>query len=621
MSGVWRIAAIVAVILAAYSNSFRGPFVIDDQASVVQNPDIRDLTRLDRVLAPRSDSPVAGRPLVNLTFAADYALHELEVTGYHVTNLAWHVACALLLFGVVRRTLTLPSMPPAIAADAPDAALAVALVWGVHPLTTEVVDYLSQRTESMMAFFLLLTVYAAIRSEASPGRRWHALAIVACLAGTVCKETIAVAPVLVALYDRVYLYPSWREAARARGSLYLGLAASWLVLGGIVLSGPRAAVSGFSSGVSPWTYLLNQAVIVVDYLRLSLWPSGLVVLYGWPETLTLGDVLPYALGVVALLAITLVALVRMPRLGYLGAWFFIALAPTSSVVPIATEVGAERRMYLPLMALVVLAVLGVAAVLRAALGTAPERRRAARVAAAVLLAVSVAGLAALTVRRTAEYASPLTLARTAVERRPTAVAHHLLGEHLALAGQSAEAEKELRAAIALGDSRARYQLGALLLNAQRFREAASELEAFVATAGVPQRLRWLEPPLLEVLSSRLRLAQVYAVDRRWADTAAQARLVLEVAPRHPEALRLLGLALSGAQLFPEAVAVLREYLAVRPADATARSNLAIALIATGRLDDAVGELTRAVETEPGNANARRLLDMAVADQRAQSAPK
>ena len=621
MSGVWRIAAIVAVILAAYSNSFRGPFVIDDQASVVQNPDIRDLTRLDRVLAPRPDSPVAGRPLVNLTFAADYALHELEVTGYHVTNLAWHVACALLLFGVVRRTLTLPSMPSALAADAAGIALAVALVWGVHPLTTEVVNYLSQRTESMMAFFLLLTLYAAIRSDGAPGRRWHALAIVACLAGTVCKETIAVAPLLVALYDRVYLYPSWREAARARGSLYLGLAASWLVLGGIVLSGPRAAVSGFSSGVSPWTYLLNQAVIVVDYLRLSIWPSGLVVLYGWPETLTLGDVLPYALGVVALLAITLVALVRAPRFGYLGAWFFIALAPASSVVPIATEVGAERRMYLPLMALVVLAVLGVAAVLRAVLGTTGETRRAARVASAVLLGLSVAGLAALTVRRTAEYASPVTLARTAVERRPTAVAHHLLGEHLALEGQNAEAEKELRAAIALGDSRARYQLGALLLNAQRFPEAASELEAFVATAGVPQRLRWLEPPLLEVLTSRLRLAQIYAVDRRWADTAAQARLVLEVAPRHPEALRLLGLALSGAQVCPEAVAVLREYLAVRPADATARSNLAIALIATGRLDDAVSELKRAVETEPGNANARRLLDMAVADQRALDAAR
>jgi len=161
----WRAGVILAVILAAYSNSFRGPFVIDDQASVVQNADIRELTRLDRVLSPRRDSPVAGRPLVNLSFALDYAVSGLGVTAYHVTNLAWHVACAWLLFGVVRRTLALPSMPPAVAADAPNLALAVAVVWGVHPLTTEVVDYLSQRTESMMACFLLLTLYAAIRSN------------------------------------------------------------------------------------------------------------------------------------------------------------------------------------------------------------------------------------------------------------------------------------------------------------------------------------------------------------------------------------------------------------------------------------------------------------------------
>ena len=138
MTRVWRLAAIAAVILAAYSNSFRGPFVIDDQASIVQNPAIRELSRVARVLSPVPESPVAGRPLVNVTFAIDYALSGLSVTGYHVSNLAWHVACAWLLFGVVRRTLALPSMPPALAADGPDVALAVALVWGVHPLTTEV---------------------------------------------------------------------------------------------------------------------------------------------------------------------------------------------------------------------------------------------------------------------------------------------------------------------------------------------------------------------------------------------------------------------------------------------------------------------------------------------------
>ena len=596
---VWRAGVILAVILAVYSNSFRGPFVIDDQASVVQNPDIRELARLDRVLTPRRDSPVAGRPLVNLSFAIDYALSGLEVTAYHVTNLVWHIACAWLLFGVVRRTLALPSMPPPIAAEAANLALAVAVVWGAHPLTTEVVDYLSQRTESMMACFLLLTLYAAIRG-------WQGMAIVACLAGTVCKETIAVTPLLVALYDRVFLYPSWRQALRARTSLYMGLAASWLVLAGVVMSGPRAAVSGFASGVSPWTYLLNQASLVVEYLRLTVWPSGLVVLYGWPEMLSLGDVLPQALGLVALLVVTIVALIRVPPFGFLGAWFFVALAPASSVLPIATEVGAERRMYVPLMALATLAVLAAQLVVRARL-----------VRVALMIAV-VVGLGALTMQRTTEYASGVALARTVVERRPTAVAHHLLGEQLGLAGQTAAAENELRAAVRMGDSRARYPLAAMLVNTQRLPEAAAQLEAFVATTGVPQRLRWLDPPLLDVLTARLQLAQIYAANRRWADAAAQARLVLEVAPRHPEASRLLGVSLVGAQVWPEAVSVLRDYLALRPDDARTRTTLAVALIASGRLDEGVGELQRAAAREPNDPNTRRLLEMALADQRAQA---
>src|ERR1044072_740543 len=72
-----------------------------------------------------------------------------------------------------------PRFHKAAAKAGPDLAMAIAALWGVHPLTTEVVDYLSQRTESMMAFFVLLTLYAAIRSADSRGGRWHALSIVA----------------------------------------------------------------------------------------------------------------------------------------------------------------------------------------------------------------------------------------------------------------------------------------------------------------------------------------------------------------------------------------------------------------------------------------------------------
>jgi hypothetical protein len=143
-------------------------------------------------------------------------------------------------------------------------------------------------------------------------------------------------------------------------ALYSALAGTWVILAVLLQAGARIHSAGFSAGVSPWTYLLNQTVMLVRYLRLAVWPNGLVVNYGWPRPLALVDVLPAALLIVALIALTGLALRRRPMLGFLGAWFFLTLAPTSSILPIATEVGAERRMYLPLIALVALALIGLA---------------------------------------------------------------------------------------------------------------------------------------------------------------------------------------------------------------------------------------------------------------------
>jgi hypothetical protein len=210
-------------------------------------------------------------------------------------------------------------------------------------------------------------------------------------------------------------------------------------------------------------------------------------------------VLPQALGIAVLGALTVVALVRVPPLGFLGAWFFIALAPASSVIPIATEVGAERRMYVPLMALVALAVLA---------GWFVARARVARVA---LLGRrggrpwcaddAAHGRVRLERSRSHEPWSSAAPRRWRTICWASSWAWRADG-----GGREGAASRESQ----MGDSRARYQLAAVLVNAQRLPEAAAQLEAFVATTGVPQRLRWLDPPLLDVLTARLQLAQIYA---------------------------------------------------------------------------------------------------------------
>ncbi len=359
--GRWRALLLVLAGLAAYWNSFSGPFVFDDIEAIVENQQIRSLRNVGDVLMPEREVPTAGRPLVNVSLAVNYAIGGLDVFGYHVFNLAVHLACALLLFGIVRLMLLLPALAPSFATRAADLAFTVALLWVLHPLNTETVNYVTQRTESMMALCFLTTMYASIRAVGATSATWAVLAVVACAAGMACKETMATAPVVAVLFDRGLVFGSFKAAIASRWRLYSGLAATWLLLAVLLSSGPHINSAGFSVGVSVWTYLLNQAVIVTRYIRLIVWPIDLVSNYGWPVALTLSDVWPQALFLVVLLLAALVAVIVNSPIGVAGAWFFITLAPASSIVPILTEVGAERRMYVPLMAAVALIVIGTTA--------------------------------------------------------------------------------------------------------------------------------------------------------------------------------------------------------------------------------------------------------------------
>lgn len=147
-----------------YLNSVRRPFMFDDMAAIVDNVHIRRLSDV-RVFLPERENPVAGRPLVNLSFAINYALGGLNVVGYHVWNVAVHVLCGLLLFAIVTDTLGLPPLPSALSNRAAPIGFVVALLWMLHPLNSEVVTYVTQRTESMMAAFYLLTLYASLRAR------------------------------------------------------------------------------------------------------------------------------------------------------------------------------------------------------------------------------------------------------------------------------------------------------------------------------------------------------------------------------------------------------------------------------------------------------------------------
>jgi len=491
------IPALLLIVAAsgawAFATSFDGVLVLDDVRAIVRNQTIRTLWPVTIPLSPPSASTVAGRPVANLTFALSYALgsstpEAIDPAAFHAANLAIHLTAALLLFGVVRRTLSSPRLRPVFGAAPPWLAGAVALIWVVHPLQTSAVTYVAQRVESLMGLFYLLTMYASIRA-ADGGRRgrwWTAAAVAGCAAGMATKETMVTAPVAVAIWDRLFRQPDTSGRGRVRWGTVAGLAATWLLLAVLV----QRQFRGPSVNLDPstvWLYARTQAEVIVHYLRLAFVPSPLVFLYDWalmPAPLWRAW---QAAVVLALLALTAAGLVGRHPASFLGAWFFLILAPSSSVLPIITEVAAEHRMYLPLASVVAGVVVGLSLLGQRLVpsSSAASRLTAARASAAIVLAAAVVALGLGTRARSHVYASAVGLWQDTVEKRPEDARPHIAyGEALAAAGRFAEAEAELRKGTELApqDAFALVRLGSVLAQQRKYDEAVSHLVTALAVS-------------------------------------------------------------------------------------------------------------------------------------------
>jgi tetratricopeptide (TPR) repeat protein len=639
LSGTRGLAVRAAIIAFAgtivYLNSLPAPFIFDDQTAILNNSGIRQLWPLTVPLSPRADTPLAGRPIVSLTFAINYATSGLDVRAYRLTNIAIHLMAAFALFGLVRRTLLLPSSGPAKAGHygsaeaghygsakaghygsaeaghsgsaeaghsgslttafgqhATDLAWVIALIWTLHPLPSETIDYVTQRTESMMGLCYFLTLYFSVRALERPPGRWQIAAIAACAAGMACKESMVTAPLMVVLFDWVFVTTAMtRKIHRTR--LYVGLAATWLLLAVLMQSGPRTTV-GFATGVSGWTYLLNQAPTLLSYLRFAFWPRHLILDYGIPQPVTLADVwLPVAL-IVAIGAVVVLLLVRRPPLGFLGAWFFILLAPTSSIVPISTEVGADRRMYVPLAAIVALVVLGAYR-----MWTSRGLRKGALVGSAAAISVCLL-LSIATMERNGEYESKLSILQTTVERKPQPRAYQMLATALFEAGRRQEALQYLEKA--REDPVASFMLGVELISEGQYTRGADELERFVRLA----------PKHVRAMDAREALGRVYAINGNLERATTYLNEVLAADPRRGSAHGFLGGVLIQQGRRAEGVREFQIAADVQPGNADALRQLGIAQGQTGQLEAAIGTFKRAIELNPRSARDHYLLGRALA---------
>lgn len=577
-------------------NTLSAPFIFDDLQAICDNEHIRRLWPIwDAMFYTTPDSPITGRPIASLSVAVNHALGGFDVRGYHVFNIAVHLAAALAFWGVLRRTFSSTRLAARFGSSAPFLAMVSALIWALHPLQTEAVTYIVQRTELLLGLFYFLTLYCAIRAwQSDRSRFWTLAAVVSCALGMGSKEAMISAPLMVVLYDLTLVSRSPREALRSHTRLYIGLGATWILLAWLMITYPHVETIGVGLGLHWLDYLRTQAAVIVWYLRLCFWPHPLVISYqGWPIATSFGPILPQGIFIVALLGLTGWALYRRHPLGLLGAWFFMILAPSSSVVPIVTEIAAERRMYLPLAAVVILVVAAGFELIRRLRGRQALPQRVLMVAASSVPILASVALGCTTFLRNRDYQTAIGIWTDTVAKAPL---NYLAWNNLAyVMNDQAQHEKLIE-----------YYTRSIELN-PGFAEAHNNRGAAYGRKGMfgdairdCSRAIELRPGYMEAYYNR---GRAYNEIGDYESAIRDFTKVIECKPGFAEAYNYRGLAHGRKGMLNDAVRDCTAAIELKPDFAEAYSNRGLAFSGKGEHDLAVRDFSTAIRLKPDFAEA------------------
>ena len=452
-TGIPAVLAIAVAVVATFANVFGNSWHYDDLHAITQNPHLQSLQDplrllLDPTQFSRDADKAMFRPLLLVSFALNFAWSGLETWSWHLVNLGLHLACTLVLWQILRDL----GRPPAHA-------LWGALLFALHPLATEPVNYISSRSESLAALFVLGAFCLHLRATEAGGRqdwRWRAGSVLAFALGVMTKSVAITTPALLLAFTG--LRYGWRRALTpATWWPYAAIAVAYLAIVGAHVT--RAVASDAVRG--PWEQLATQAKALPYYARLLAFPVGLNVHH---QFFAGGAALVVALSVAAVISLLYVGLRRAPRDVTFGLlWVAMILSPTI-VVPLHVLVN-DHRLYLPMVG-VVLALTSLTSM------WGPRQRPWLGPVGLVLLGV----LAVTSWQRNSIWQNEFTLWSDAAAKSPTPlvpVAYVHLGNYAKDAGHLAEAEGYFRHALSIDPDHvaARNNLGITLQGLGRWDEA------------------------------------------------------------------------------------------------------------------------------------------------------
>jgi len=529
----WSIVLIIAFAFLTYANSFQAGFHYDDSHHVVGNPYVHDAKFIGQYFSrPDMFSALPGhnmyRPVLLASFNLNYQWGGYAPLHWRLTAIALHALVAVGVFLLVSSLSD--SLDQRTGGGRSGGALVAALVFAVHPLFTETVNYASARSSLLataaVVWALLAHRGAQVQKRAVFRIGLLMLSLLLFAIGFLSKEIALVYPVLLLAVEWVERR-GWTDVLPALAAAALLLVVRKMVLGTAVIDfaareAARAGADANSGGARPilWN-LFTQARVIVGYLLLFLVPYGLTIHreVRVSDSLFEGGVIGGGLVILGMLLVAIRERTRRPLLTVGMLWFFIALAPTSSIIPL-NQVMNEHRTYLPGVGLAILLAFG-------------WRRLTFRYRVPALAAACVA-LLVTTWQRNEDWSDPVQIWASAVEVSPnSAHVQNALGAQLRLNGRADESERVFLEARRLDPQlwEPVFNLGTLALYRGRVDESAEQL----ANAE-----RWLQRSLdLRPAADRSRwyLAEVYLEQKRYELARGAFNRMAQLSPRYFELTR------------------------------------------------------------------------------------
>jgi protein O-mannosyl-transferase len=655
----------IAVLLALLTVAIYWPVVrfdffnYDDPAYFSENYRVLNGLSWHNVLWAFQTTDISSwYPFMWLSFMLDVTLFGRGAAGPHLTNLVFHVANVLLLFGLLRR-LTGSRWRSAV----------VAALFAVHPLHVESVAWIAERKDVLSTFFGLLallcyTRYAQARSGANnqrpkagktpatpdprPPAFDYLLALLLFTFGLLSKPMLVTLPGVMLLLD---FWPLERVAGfRVPGSgfpaakggpdtrtvwqlfrekipfLLLGLGFGLVTLLVHKESGAISTLATFPMSLR----VENAFVAYARYLGKTFWPFNLAVPYPhpgmWPAGLVIGSVLLFAL----LCALALWQVRRRPCLFVGWFWFVGMLFPVIGLIQWGIQSMADRFTYVPLIGLSIALVWGAEELLSR--GRWPARLVAGLVAA-LLAALALRAADQLACWRDSETLFRHALAVTgdneiayanlgtsyaAAKQQDLAIACYRkalalnpnsgetlgnLAVALTVKKQNAEAEAAFQTAIRLLPNKTLLHLnyGNVLLDQDRTDQAIAEFQQAV-------RCEPDSPQAHDYLGHAL------AVQHRYAEAVQEYAAALQLNPGYAEAHNNWGLALAEQGDYADAVGHYRTALRLDPNFIEIDNNLGGALLGLGQVDEAIAQFRALLKYKPDHPKALDNLGVALASQ-------